>query len=846
MKKLALILLLSLLTMTETFPSDISSGMKFQSHGVPKEKRTSLILNNGRSMELPSGFSIDFDVKFNPELHNYGYIFRIIANDTISFDLVSNFNNERRTLSFIEGTNIFQPFESKTLNDHKIGEWAPVNFTIDPKSKNISIKFMNERLTLPYKYGDLVNFRFQFGQCSHPRYESYDVPPFSIRNIRLRDNTQNTLAFWPIREHAETEAYDSVAGKTAVATNPIWLMDDHIVWKKFKSLKTGQYTQTAYDRTHGRIFLADQKNLYVITPSEAQIDTLTVVAGNPYFTSTNQLIYNDYTDELWSYDFNQPVSKFDFTTNSWSQGYKVLLNPEHSQHNAVISPADSCLYIFGGYGEYHYLNEVLRYDPKRELWDTLSTSNPIPPRYLASAGFIAPDSLLVFGGYGHPSGLQDLGPSHYHDLYVINTASGQTSKLWEHADNTDPMVGSSNMVVNKNAGVFYTLYYQSNQSQSSMTLKEYDVAGGTSRFLANTLPFRFYDISSYCTLYLDENANRLYAVTLASDEETSTTDIYTLSYPPLSNDEVIIPQHGIMSTTSRILLSIASAAIIVTGVLIICRKRRLSTRKKAEVNTTDSTSNVPINTSKIKRTEISHVSSILFLGGFQVWDKDGKNITKSFTPTLKKLLVLIILHQTKNGKGISNNTICNLLWSDKSHEYAQNNRRVSIYKLKNLLSNLNGIEIINENAYWIIKFNDGSFCDYTTVVEQLRALHSSTSVRPDTLRMLLDQIALGTPLPAITQEWVDTYKADYATLVQDTLMTVVRSGIVTDYRLLTQIADVLFLFDSTDEGAIRIKCSALVKGGKIGMAKSVFDTFCHEYQNLLGVPYDKSFQDITH
>jgi len=33
-----------------------------------------------------------------------------------------------------------------------------------------------------------------------------------------------------------------------------------------------------------------------------------------------------------------------------------------------------------------------------------------------------------------------------------------------------------------------------------------------------------------------------------------------------------------------------------------------------------------------------------FLDGFQVWDKNGADITKSFTPILKQLLILIILY----------------------------------------------------------------------------------------------------------------------------------------------------------------------------------------------------------
>ncbi|MCQ4917106.1 hypothetical protein NE451_21890, partial [Bacteroides nordii] len=68
-------------------------------------------------------------------------------------------------------------------------------------------------------------------------------------------------------------------------------------------------------------------------------------------------------------------------------------------------------------------------------------------------------------------------------------------------------------------------------------------------------------------------------------------------------------------------------------------------------------------------------SSILFLDGFHVWDKNGIDITKSITPILKQLLILIIIYSVNNKKGISNVTLLELLWFDKMDESAQNNRR---------------------------------------------------------------------------------------------------------------------------------------------------------------------------
>ena len=148
MKNLIILIILFFLSFERAYPDTLSYGLQFQAHDVPKEKRTSLLLNNGSKMKMPSGFQIDFDVKFNPELHNYGYIFRIIANDSICFDLVSNFTNDRRALSFIEGSDIFVPFDSEILDKHNINDWASVNLVVDNNNKEIIIGFNGEKVTL--------------------------------------------------------------------------------------------------------------------------------------------------------------------------------------------------------------------------------------------------------------------------------------------------------------------------------------------------------------------------------------------------------------------------------------------------------------------------------------------------------------------------------------------------------------------------------------------------------------------------------------------------------------------------------------------------------------------------
>lgn len=111
-------------------------------------------------------------------------------------------------------------------------------------------------------------------------------------------------------------------------------------------------------------------------------------------------------------------------------------NPEYSQHNTFISPNDSCLYIFGGYGNYQYKNLILKKGRTQDDWIPVSYIEEIPPRYLSGSDYKNRDTILVFGGCGNPQGKQELGVINYYDLYAIDINTFKTKKLWTIPNDT--------------------------------------------------------------------------------------------------------------------------------------------------------------------------------------------------------------------------------------------------------------------------------------------------------------------------------------------------------------------------------------------------------------------------
>ena len=115
---------------------------------------------------------------------------------------------------------------------------------------------------------------------------------------------------------------------------------------------------------------------------------------------------------------------------------------------------------------------------------------------------------------------------------------------------------------------------------------------------------------------------------------------------------------------------------------------------------------------------------------------------------MKQLLILIILYSVNNKKGISNVTLRELLWFDKTDESAQNNRRVNIRKLKLLLEKLDGVELVKESTYWALKFTH-AYCDYIDVCNWIDKVKNKEPITAENINDLPLNLLSGQLLPYV-------------------------------------------------------------------------------------------------
>ena len=835
-----------LLSVDAAFGQLPNTGLYFYSHQQNKDERTSLVLNNDEPYHLNSQdiFSLEFDIFLRSDTVTFGYFFRILSNKKENFDLI--INNEKDIFFVINNKDY--PLSNKVQQS----KWNHFLLTFDKKSNKISLKFNNEIIECPYDLNVTNNLLVYFGICDNKGFASYDVSPIVLKDVIISYNGKK-FHHWMLAKHAKNIVYDELKNKPAKVNNPYWLMNNRIQWNKCAEFESNVFPQITFDSYDNRIFLLNPTGYTEFSLADNSINNVAISGDIPRNKFFNRLLFDPCSRKLLYYGPGSDGNYFIDVKNKTNGGYQYITegDPTHSHHNRYVSIRDSMLYLFGGYGFYQYKSDFFKINLKTNEKTSFDLSHTIIPRYLAAMGGNKEgDKLYIFGGRGAEMGRQELSPKNFSDLYEIDLNTMETKLLYDFDTKYDEdNVYSNSLIMDDEAKCFYVLAFQNNKYLSEITLKEININTQKIETLADSIEFYFRDTDSFCDLYYSPEFSKLIAVaSYSDDQQKSKINIYTLDYPPLKESDVI-QIAKISSKYAGLMWIIASLLLLIISISLLLflklkgKKKQIKSQHKQEITPEYSFADTEKNTyfSDI------HNKSILFFGGFQVYNNEGKNITGDFTPTLKYILVLILLYTSKDNKGISSSKLQELLWFDKSEEAARNNRSVNMRKLRVLLQTVGNIDINSNNGYWTISIENNVFSDYQESLRLIEKIQSNRANMPDDVLRLLELLSYGPMLPNIQFEWVDSFKNDFANSVIDILLNFLNNPnnpYSNNHDLRIKIADVLLKIDPISEEAIAIKCNALFKIGKKGLAKATFDNFAKEYHSFLGETYTGSLKNF--
>ena len=245
--------------------------------------------------------------------------------------------------------------------------------------------------------------------------------------------------------------------------------------------------------------------------------------------------------------------------------------------------------------------------------------------------------------------------------------------------------------------------------------------------------------------------------------------------------------------------------------------------------------------------DISNSEQICCFGGLRVVGADQKDVSKKFSPKLKQLFVLILLHSTGGQKGISSKELSDCLWPGMSPQNAKNIRGTNIQNLKALLAPCSGIRLVFQDKLWLLEFGKGYFVDYEFVENWLKNADRNDLVQlSERLPQLLVILKKGTLFPNIDESWIDPYVNRMSNRIIEyglQLFNLLPEGKYD--ALLLEIADIISINDPLNEPALRKKVGILTRQGKLSLAHLVFDNFGKLYFELYKEKYQGDFKGLV-
>lgn len=902
-------LLLILLATIHICEAQEAYGLEFACKNIAQESRTSLDLFPENTFPVKTTYALSFDLSFLPFYSSYfGYIFRITDEKKQNIDLI--YNVHTNAFNVVTG-NEFSGISFKLDKDSLYHQWNRVRLDMNTVTHTLAVT-VNGRLIKSIRHPVISGQQLHicFGANHRKNFKAFDVAPMRLRDIQLYGDGE-LQHHWSLDLMSGNTVKDGITGRTTPVKNPVWLRPQFSQWQLADSFVIAGNAGVAMNPATENIYLTGKDTLYEYHCSNHKVTprALPQLQGTPAGVRT---VYDAARQRLYSvFPDRQQVAVFDSTTGAWSQSVDSNAVTTFWHSNIFFSPYDSSVYFLGGYGDFRYKNEVHRYDPGQQRWETLPTGGDFfTPRYLAAAGAnAAGDSLYVLGGYGSLTGDQLLNPHSLYDLLVFDVKKHTFKSIYKGKEPEEPFAFAGNLVINSAHQEYFALTFPNDRMNSSLQLIRGSLNNPVYTKLAAPFPYRFYDTKSAVHLFYCPQNDQLVAVTCFSSSNSNTqVKIYTLHFSPYllgvntpadqrvpvyvmrlllaagigfslfilaaglsalkinrknpdfvaaADAEIIAPEVAVTSEVAAI-PEVSATPAVNNASEAQTALERYGISEPGKISPASVAPEIPMapvmpevlpspdiqitsvmrGTTEIRETKSAGVFPAVYLfGHFTVLDKAGNDITRSFSPLLKELFLLLFLHSLPGKGGISSQKINEILWPGRSLKDAKNNRSVNIVKLKSLLDKTGAYTLVKENDKWIFHFDNPLM-----QVDLISYLQLLTPAGMDDWHMhhIAEIVKRGTFLQETEYSWLDRFKGDMSAQAIPLLLHYLEVHTISPEQVIS-ICDCILNFDSLCEEAVLFKCKALVALGQHASAKKIYTSFIAEYKSIYGETFELEY-----
>lgn len=836
-------------------------GLSFRSHSYAQEERTGLDLCPDGVMHFHDRMILEFDIKFAREDQNFGYVFRVFSGNA-SIDMLSNISADHISFVVSDGHRSVGNISFDGDIHQEEGRWYHIKVASDSRGgMECSIDGISR--SLPVDIFGWRNVRICFGWNDDPIFFTTDVPPVTIRDVKVWDGDR-LMYHWELARHNKDDVFDLVSGRRAAAREGIWVMDAHYIWHNELSMHMSSLPMVAYDRETSRIFVATEDSMYVCgLDGGGHILSGVRASGTPVLQAVNQMVYDPSADRLLSYSMHGAgMAVYDFRSSSWSGSFSETW-PPLTGHGTYFDSDSSILYLFGGYGNHRYSADFTEIDTRTGKRTVTDLSAMVWPRYFSSFCADNRGDFIVMGGYGSKSGHQEEAPAMLHDIFRIDRQTKKCTEVGRFSTSLEPVLFSSSMVYDGNSDRLYSLAFHSVKFNTSISLISADMGTDSLRHYASPIGFAFHDMDSYAELLFSRDSSTLYAIVAnAGHGGSHRIDVWSLAYPPVSIEDITQP----LPDADRTLVYIALAAIVLlfgtaaASVSYLMYRRRIRSAVQddglpsavsgsgpdALSSVSELSGGIPAGKAgDLSGMPVERQFGISLLGGFKIIGLAGNDVTEKFSPKLRSLFIYLILRACGHGKSVTTEELNDAFWFGMDRTSASNNRNVNFKRLRQIFQDIGKITLTVDKDIVMLRLGSDVTCDYTEMMSALENSRDTGTVNPDILVKLVDIARRGTLLPGYEYEWLDPYKSGYSELLIGVMMKAAENPVISaDSAKMAMIADAILREDSLDEFAIRLKCRLLYSSGHKGLAQAAYDKWSSDYRRLMDSDPGLSFSDI--
>lgn len=788
-------------------------GLVFESDAHSQFERTSWSLTE--SGELGFFDTLEFDISIHG-LVTFGYIFRskTLNGNRIDFLYTPEGGSQLKVVIDGNQTPLNFPLSGTYLNRN---EWSHIQFSF--QSDNIVVCFNGrcERTVLPTSFQGFEHLIF--GTNRQQELTTVDTPPFAIKEVVVK-NGKELMHHWPLEYESGLAATDIIGGLDAKIINPIWLSDRSMSWQKLRTIESNLSLSILHNPSNQFIYWIQQNKIIAYDFANNMVTDYPIATAPHNFRYG---IHDPINNQLVTFDI-EPSSTLTFTKEggSWVSEGEPKENPVQNLWltTPLINPLNGELMLLGGYGFFTLKNELRTYKQGEKRWVDVPIKGDFTPRYHHAIGpGLEEGQFYVFGGIGSETGKQELGLRNYYDLFLLDMGDSSIQKVWELPISSDHFVPVNGLVSDFSDSSIYALAYNNFDSANNLSLYKFHMARPEFEKVGNEIPFllKGFDLSQ-AGLFYNEKSHELIAYTSSGDDLSSQLNIYSLLFPP-RNALVVLSSEPQFSKVY---------VFIVVVIFTLIAMFLYNKRKRVQKN---------ILITKAKR---SDKNAIYLWGGFAIFDGAGKDLSSLFSPKIKELFLLILLHSGEEEKGIDTQRIQELIWPGHDKANAKNAKGVTMGRLRGALEGMS-IEIKAESGKWKVLKDEGIYFDYFDALQVMSGLSERFTAYG--LERLLLILKRGSFLPGIEVSWLDEYKGKLNHQVTSCLMNTI--PFVDDLEQKVVIADAVLQVDDLHEHAVKEKIIVLVALGKHGLAKEQHEKFANRFKDLYQEDFKRSFKEMS-